>query len=58
MSASELLREIEALPKEQQLWLWEKLSQKIDAEQVAWANFSTSQLAENYAPADSIYDEE
>lgn len=32
MSANELLHEIEALPKEQQVWLWEKLSQLTEAD--------------------------
>ena len=32
MSASELLHEIEALPKQEQLWLWEKLSQLTDTD--------------------------
>jgi hypothetical protein len=32
MSANELLHEIEALPKEQQVWLWEKLSQLAEAD--------------------------
>ncbi len=27
MSANELLHEIESLPKEERLWLWERLSQ-------------------------------
>ena len=27
MSASELLHEIESLPEQERLWLWEKLSQ-------------------------------
>ena len=27
MSAKELLHEIESLPKEERLWLWERLSQ-------------------------------
>ena len=61
MSANELLQEIEALPKEQQLWLFERLSEMrgaADLEHVAWSRFSSSQLAENYVPADSIYHEE
>ena len=32
MSASELLHEIEALPKEQRVWLWEKVSQLTEAD--------------------------
>ena len=32
MIANELLQEIEALPKEQQVWLWEKLSQLTEAD--------------------------
>jgi hypothetical protein len=32
MSASELLHEIEALPNQEQLWLWEKLSQLTEAD--------------------------
>jgi hypothetical protein len=32
MSASELLHEIESLPKPERLWLWEKLSQLTEAD--------------------------
>ena len=32
MSASELLHEIESLPKQERLWLWEKLSQLTEAD--------------------------
>ena len=32
MSANELLHEIEGLPKDQQVWLWEKLSQLTEAD--------------------------
>lgn len=32
MSANELLHEIAALPKDQQIWLWEKLSQLAEAD--------------------------
>lgn len=32
MSANELLHEIEALPKDEQIWLWEKLSQLTEAD--------------------------
>ena len=32
MSASELLHEIEALPKHEQLWLFEKLSELTEAD--------------------------
>ena len=71
MSATELLQEIEALPKQEQLWLWEKLSKlaeadipesfrpgMAEAEQIGWTRFSASQLAEHYAPGDSVYDGE
>ena len=32
MSAIELLHEIESLPKQERLWLWEKLSQLTEAD--------------------------
>ena len=32
MSASELLHQIESLPKQERLWLWEKLSQLTEAD--------------------------
>lgn len=32
MSANELLHEIELLPKEERLWLWERLSQLIEVD--------------------------
>jgi hypothetical protein len=32
MSAGELLHEIESLPKQERLWLWEKLSQLTEAD--------------------------
>ena len=32
MSAIELLHEIESLPKQEKLWLWEKLSQLTEAD--------------------------
>ena len=32
MSASELLHEIESLPKRERLWLWEKLSQLTESD--------------------------
>jgi hypothetical protein len=32
MSASELLHQIESLPKQDRLWLWEKLSQLTEAD--------------------------
>ena len=32
MSATELLNQIEALPKQQRLWLWEKLSELTEAD--------------------------
>jgi hypothetical protein len=32
MSATELLHQIESLPKQERLWLWEKLSQITEAD--------------------------
>jgi hypothetical protein len=59
------------LPQEERLWLLEKLSELGDpdipeslrqsmaeAEQMGWTRFSASQLAEHYAPGDSVYDGE
>jgi hypothetical protein len=58
MSANELLHEIEALPKDERIWLMEKLFKIAEKEQTDWAKFSAAQLASCYAPQDSIYDEE
>ena len=58
MSANELLHEIEALPDDERSWLIEKLFKIAEKEQADWARFSASQLAHQYTPADSIYDEE
>ena len=61
MSANELLHEIEALPEKEQLWILEKLAGLRKSDTAAdqhWARFSANQLAHQYTPADSIYDEE
>ena len=58
MSATELLHEIEALPEDERHWLVERLRKMPDKDETDWAKFSTNQLAQYYAPEDSIYDKE
>jgi hypothetical protein len=58
VSAAELLHEIEALPEDERHWLVERLRKMADKDEADWAKFSTNQLAQYYAPEDSIYDKE
>lgn len=61
MSAADLLQEIERLPDAQRLWLMHKILQNFranaqDEEDNEWREFSSTQLAQHYAPEDSVYD--
>lgn len=63
MSASELLHRIEELPASERLWLIEQLlrisQNKVqEVEETGWSNFSAGQLLEQYAPQDSVYDQD